>query len=220
MKVLLLRHGESVSNNKNQFTGLIDKELSDIGIKQGNLASEYIINNYKVDKIYSSSLKRAIQTAKFVADKLNKEIIIKNDLVEYNAGDWEGMTLDDIKVAYPKESDVWVKDISQVETPNGQKMSVFYDIKRKAFDEIIEENKGFDGTILIVGHVIALMCIVCHITKVDIKYLKDIKYFPNASMFEFDYDEKTKTFTNIKWGYSDYLQGLITSKYDDWNTKK
>lgn len=219
MEVLLLRHGESVSNNKNQFTGLIDKELSDIGIKQGNLASEYIISNYKVDKIYSSSLKRAIQTAKFVADKLNKEIIIKNDLVEYNAGDWEGMTLDDIKVAYPKESDVWVKDISQVETPNGQKMSVFYDIKRKAFDEIIEENKGFDGTILIVGHVIALMCIVCHITKGDIKYLKDIKYFPNASMFEFDYDEKKKTFTNIKWGYSDYLQGLITSKYDDWNNK-
>ena len=220
MKILLQRHGESVSNKQNLFTGLMDKELSDIGIAQGKLASEYIINNYKVDKIYSSTLKRAVQTAHFTADKLNIEVIQKKDLVEYYAGDWEGKKLDDIKVLYPAESDIWVKDISKVETPHGQKMSDFYNIKTKAFDEIINENKGFNGTILIVGHVLALMCIICHITKGDIKYLKDIKYFPNASMFDFDYDEKTKTFTNNKWGYCEYLQGMITSTYDDWNDDK
>ena len=220
MKVLLQRHGESVSNKQNLFTGMMDKELSELGIKQGELASKYIINNYTVDKIYSSPLKRAVQTAQFTADKLQKQIIIKNDLVEYFAGDWEGKVLSDIKVLYPKESDIWAKDLSKVETPNGQKMTDFYDIKRKAFNEIIEENKGFDGTILIVGHVIALMCIICHITKGDIKYLKDINYFPNASMFDFDYDEKTNTFTNNKWGYAEYLQGMITSTYDDWNENK
>lgn len=219
MKILLQRHGESVSNKQNLFTGLMDKELSDIGIAQGKLATEYIINNYKVDKIYSSTLKRAVQTAKFTADLLHKEVIQKKDLVEYFAGDWEGKNLDDIKVLFPKESDMWIKDISQVETPHGQKMSDFYKIKTKAFDEIIAENKGFDGTILIVGHVLALMCIICHITKGDIKYLKVIKYFPNASLFDFDYDEKTNTFTNNKWGYSEYLQGMITSTYDDWNNK-
>ena len=216
MKVLLQRHGESQSNKQNLFTGLMDLDLSEIGLKQGKLASEYLINNYKIDKIYSSPLKRAYNTAKFTADKLNLDIIVKDDLVEYYAGDWEGHKLEDIKVLYPTQAEQWKNDISKVQTENGQKMTDFYDIKKKAFDSIIDENKGFEGTILIVGHVLALMCIICYITKHDIKYLKDINYFPNASMFDFDYDEKAKTFTNIKWGYADYLQGMITSKYDDW----
>ena len=220
MKILLQRHGESESNKLNLFTGLMDFDLSDVGVKQGKLASDYIVNNYKIDKIYSSPLKRAYHTAQFTAEKLGLDIIVKENLVEFCAGDWEGHNLDEIKVKYPQQYEQWKNDMSKVHTENGQKMSDFYDLKVKAFEEIINENKGFEGTILIVGHVLALMCIICHITKGDIKYLKDIKYFSNASMFDFDYDEKTKSFTNNKWGYADYLNGLITSTYDDWNSEE
>ena len=219
MKIILQRHGESQYNNKNLFTGTLDIDLSDIGIKQGQLASDYIVNNYKIDKIYSSPLKRAYHTAKFTADTLNCDIIVKNGLIEYCGGDWEGQNLDEIKIKYKDQSEQWKKDISKVHIKNAQEMPDFYNLKAKAFDEILDENKGFDGTILIVGHVLALMCIVCHITKHDVKYLKDINYFPNASIFDFDYVEKTKIFKNNKWGYADYLNDLITSTYDDWNDK-
>lgn len=217
MKIIFQRHGESKYNNQNLFTGLRDIDLSDVGIRQGELASNYIINNYKIDKIYSSPLKRAYHTAMLTAEKLNLDIIVKDNLVEYCGGEWEGQNLDEIKIKYPDQYEQWKKDISKVHIKNAQEMPDFYKIKAKAFDEIMDENKGFDGTILIVGHVLALMCIICHITKDDVQYLKDIKYFPNASIFDFDYNETTKEFTNNKWGYADYLDDLITSTYDDWN---
>lgn len=220
MKILFERHGESELNKQNIFTGSIDADLSDVGVKQGKLAADYITNNYKIDKIYSSPLIRAYHTAQFVAEKINLDIIVKDSLVEYNGGDWEGKNLDELKTKYKEEYETWKNDISKIHIKNGQKMSDFYDLKVKAFDEIMKENDGFDGTILIVGHVLALKCMICHIVKNDIKYLKDIGYFSNASMFEFDYDPKTGTFINNKWGYADYLNGLITSVYSDWRNDK
>lgn len=218
MKIIFQRHGESKYNSKNMFTGTSDIDLSDIGIKQGELASNYIVKNYKIDKIYSSPLKRAQCTAMFTAEKLKLDIIIKDGLIEYHGGDWEGQNHDDIKIKYPDQYYQWKHDISKVNIRNAQTMPDFYNLKAKAFEEILDENKGFNGTILIVSHVIALRCIICHITTHNLSHLKDIDYFPNASMFDFDYDEKTKKFTNRKWGYADYLGDLITSTYDDWKS--
>lgn len=219
MKIIFQRHGESKYNNENMFTGTLDIDLSDVGVKQGKLAANYIVNNYKIDKIYSSSLARARNTAMFTAKELNIDIIVKEGLIEYCGGDWEGMKLNDIKLKYPDQYDQWKYDLSKVNIQNAQSMPDFYKIKVKAFDEILRENKGFNGTILIVSHVLALKCIICYITKHDVSYLKDIDYFPNASIFDFDYDETTNQFTNNKWGYADYLENLITSTYNDWKSQ-
>ena len=215
MKILLERHGESVSNKGNCFTGLQDVELSVVGMKQAELAANYMVENYTIDKIYSSPMIRARQTAYFVSKKLNEELIIKDDLREFYAGDWEGKNIDDLKTLYPVQYGYWVNDLIKAHPENGQKMSDFYDIKINCFKEILKENKDFDGTILITSHVLSLMCILCEITKKDKNELNNVGYFPNASLFDIDYDYNTNQFNIIKWGYADYLDNLITSVYTD-----
>ena len=69
MRLILLRHGESQWNLENKFTGWEDVPLSETGIKEAEISAKKLIeNNIKVSTIHTSLLKRAINTAKIVAE--------------------------------------------------------------------------------------------------------------------------------------------------------
>ncbi|MCX6486009.1 MAG: phosphoglyceromutase [Actinobacteria bacterium] len=62
--VILLRHGNSVWNQENLFTGWVDVELSDQGRAEAKRAGELLAESgLKPDLVYTSKLKRAINTA-------------------------------------------------------------------------------------------------------------------------------------------------------------
>ena len=59
MKLTLLRHGESVWNKENKFTGWTDVPLSEKGIEEAKNAGKLLkANNYNFDVAYTSVLKR------------------------------------------------------------------------------------------------------------------------------------------------------------------
>ena len=68
-RIVLLRHGQSLWNKENRFTGWTDVDLSEQGIKEavkaGNLLKE---KGFVFDKAYTSYLKRAIKTLNYVLD--------------------------------------------------------------------------------------------------------------------------------------------------------
>lgn len=69
MRLILLRHGESKWNLENRFTGWEDVPLSKTGIKEAAISADKLVkNNIKVSTIHTSLLKRAIDTAKIVAE--------------------------------------------------------------------------------------------------------------------------------------------------------
>lgn len=62
-KIVLLRHGESVWNKLNKFTGWVDVDLSEKGLEEAKKAGEWLKENqYEFDIAYTSVLKRAIKT--------------------------------------------------------------------------------------------------------------------------------------------------------------
>lgn len=80
MKLILLRHGESKWNLDNKFTGWTDVELTQKGISEAKSSAALLIQNkINVDSIFSSILKRAINTAKIVS----KIIKFPNSLIQY-----------------------------------------------------------------------------------------------------------------------------------------
>ena len=75
MKLVLLRHGQSVWNLENKFTGWTDVGLSDKGIEEAKEAGRKLKeNNFKFDVAYTSVLKRANDTLEYVKKQLNAEI--------------------------------------------------------------------------------------------------------------------------------------------------
>ncbi|MDR1593320.1 MAG: 2,3-diphosphoglycerate-dependent phosphoglycerate mutase [Prevotellaceae bacterium] len=75
-KVVLLRHGESVWNNENRFTGWTDVDLSPKGIEEAVLAGNTLKENgFSFQKAYTSYLKRAVKTLNGVLDVMNLDWI-------------------------------------------------------------------------------------------------------------------------------------------------
>ncbi len=71
-KVVLLRHGESVWNKENRFTGWTDVDLSEQGIREGQRAGKLLkAEGYRFDMAFTSVLKRAIRTLWLTLEELD-----------------------------------------------------------------------------------------------------------------------------------------------------
>ena len=72
-KLVLLRHGESVWNKENRFTGWTDVDLSERGVKEAREAGKVLKENgFFFDLAYTSFLKRAIKTLNFALEEMDQ----------------------------------------------------------------------------------------------------------------------------------------------------
>jgi 2,3-bisphosphoglycerate-dependent phosphoglycerate mutase len=72
-KLVLLRHGESIWNKENRFTGWTDVDLSDEGVQQAKMAGELLKKHgYNCDTGFTSFLKRSIKTLHLVLEELDQ----------------------------------------------------------------------------------------------------------------------------------------------------
>ncbi len=104
-KLILLRHGESQWNLENRFTGWVDVPLSPRGEEEARKAGEKL-KNIKIDKRYTSVLKRAIDTdliAMEVAGKLDVPVERDKALNERHYGALQGLNKEETAQKYGKE---------------------------------------------------------------------------------------------------------------------
>ena len=90
--LILIRHGQTHDNTQNILTGRRDVDLTETGAAQAHAAGE-LLKNYKIDKVYSSPLKRAFNTAALAltaAGQTAVEIEKREEITEMDAGDFTG----------------------------------------------------------------------------------------------------------------------------------
>ncbi len=72
IKLVLVRHGQSIWNLENRFTGWTDVDLSETGVKEAQYAAKELIKaNYTFDYAYTSVLKRAIRTLWIILEEMD-----------------------------------------------------------------------------------------------------------------------------------------------------
>ena len=106
MYLVLVRHGESVWNKENRFTGWTDVELSDKGIEEAKEAGILIRNTFiNFDIAYTSVLKRANDTLYLILKELNINIPIHYSykLNERHYGALQGFNKEEIRNKYGEE---------------------------------------------------------------------------------------------------------------------
>lgn len=106
-KLVIVRHGQSLWNLENKFTGWTDVGLSDKGIEEAKNAGLLLKElNYKFDIAFTSVLKRANDTLYYILDELNeRNIPIKYSykLNERHYGALQGLNKDETKEKYGEE---------------------------------------------------------------------------------------------------------------------
>jgi len=110
--LILLRHGNSVWNQDNLFTGWVDVELSDLGRQEAKRAGELLAQSgLKPDLLYTSRLKRAINTANIALDAADRSWIdVKRDwrLNERHYGALQGKDKAQTLAEYgPEQFQIW-----------------------------------------------------------------------------------------------------------------
>jgi len=81
MEIYFVRHGQTVWNVEKRFQGLSDSPLTELGITQAKLLGEKL-KDIKFDKFYSTSLKRANDTANYIKGNREQEVEIFDDFEE------------------------------------------------------------------------------------------------------------------------------------------
>ena len=206
VKIFIVRHGYSLGNEKDLITGHYDCDLAEYGFKQANLVSDYIVKNIKLDKIYSSSLCRAVNTIKPVADALNMPIIKEDAFKELSAGEWEGLSFNQVMELYPKEFTAWINKEEGAGPVGGETWESVQKRASKRLEEIIKENDG--KNILLCSHGGVIKTLNCYFMGMDITKMNDIEWASNASITEVWYDDGK--YTIKKFSFDDYLGELKT----------
>jgi len=133
MKLVLLRHGESVWNKENRFTGWTDIGLSETGISEARQAGDALrANGFDFDVCYTSYLKRAIHTLNIVLERLDREwlpVFKSWKLNERHYGALQGLNKSETAAEYGEgQVKIWRRS---------------FDIKPPALDETDERNPKF-----------------------------------------------------------------------------
>ena len=106
-KLVIVRHGESVWNLENKFTGWTDVELSEKGIIEAKQAGKLLKKkNYHFDIAYTSLLKRANDTLTYILEELNEKNIpvhYSYKLNERHYGALQGLNKDETRKKYGEE---------------------------------------------------------------------------------------------------------------------
>lgn len=183
--IILVRHGETSWNKKKKLQGQIDIPLSKTGLRQANLVAKRI-KILDITKIYSSKLKRAIQTASVISRELNLPFVIDEGLNERAYGEHQGKNWKDIQHYYKNE-----KTYFNHFKPDGGESNIEFG-ERVVFtlDRIIDENKG--KKILIVCHGGVIHALARHLRKIPHEQITNF-HFPNTSLTIYHIDKEKIT---------------------------
>ncbi len=168
--IYLVRHGESEANVQKRYSGITDVDLSEKGKLQAAAAGKRLLAE-KISNVYSSPLKRAVDTAKIICREINldeNKIITEDCLIEVNFGVFENLTWDEIILKYKEESEKWIYERHKYKFPDGE-----------SYDDIIKRTADFIDSVpdnsLIVTHFGVIQSILLYLGISDDNNLWDFK---------------------------------------------
>jgi phosphoserine phosphatase len=128
--------------------------------------------------IYSSPLKRAMDTAGAIARYHNIEITPDPGLMEVHVGEFEGMTLDKFASGFSQFMVDWQTKGDAVNFAGGENLGKFKERVWASVQRIIQSN--MDGTVAVVSHYFVTATIVCVALGLPITHLVRIRIQPSS----------------------------------------
>ena len=190
--LILLRHGQSLWNLENRFTGWEDVDLSERGVEEAKNAGKIMNKNMiKIDKIFSSVLKRANRTAEIAIKEMNLEnfwnkqnliMTCNENLNERNYGDLVGLNKDETVKKYGKDQvHIWRRSYD-TQPPGGESLEDVVKRVGPFFSNYIEPQIEDDKNILVVAHGNSLRALMIKVGLYEPKEISKIE-IPTGTPF-------------------------------------
>jgi len=164
-RLFLIRHGQTDGNVALRYYGHTDIVLNERGRDQARgLAIR--LSHKPLDRIYSSDLARAYETARIIAGGQGLDVQRSRRLREIDLGDWEGLTFEEIKARDEELVRQWMVEFETFRMPNGESVAEFRSRVEDEIKNIIAKNR--DQTVAIVTHGGVTRMVLCYLLGWDL----------------------------------------------------
>lgn len=182
LRLILVRHGETVWNQENRWQGQADVPLSSSGQTQAQrLAQRLVQERRQVHAIYSSDLSRAFQTAQILGDSLGMPPLPEQGWREMDIGRWSGLTTAEVATRYAEE---WERLRSGEDLPRGggETFAQFQERLVHAVQRLFARHAG--QQVMIVSHGGAVRAFLLHCRGLAMNQFREIEKIGNTGVSE------------------------------------
>lgn len=166
-KLILVRHGETEGQSSIRYHGRTDVALDARGRCQMKAAARALAHE-AFTKVFASTLIRSLEGARIIAGEAASIVTIE-EFIEIDFGKFEGLTLEEIREAYPQEFERWqrMRLEASYRYPGGESGADFRTRVRSGLERMFglwrDESAEFVGTALLVAHRGVIRIILQHL---------------------------------------------------------
>ena len=157
MRLLLIRHGESVGNSENRLQGQEDYDLTERGRRQALVTGERIAAE-GITCVYTSPLLRALATARTLAARLGCVPVALPGLSEYHVGEVSGLTYAEVRQRFAADPAMAALPAAERAYPGEEGRENFFRRVSEAIWGIVERHAAEEVAVVSHGGPIALFC--------------------------------------------------------------
>lgn len=182
--IILARHGETEWNAEEIFRGRIDVDLNETGIGEAELLAEHL-SYMAIAAVYSSPLKRALQTAEMIARHHDVKVEVSPQLIDLDYGEWQGLSHETVRDRYGQLYHEWLNSPQLVKMPAGESLD---DVRRRAISLVEDITAKAEGTVVLVSHRVVHKVLICALLALDISHFWNIR-IDTAGISVFAYED-------------------------------
>lgn len=190
-KLIAIRHGQSLWNLENRFTGWVDVDLSPQGEAEAKAAGELLAGTH-IDCVFTSALKRAIRTADIALDVMALHGLPRTQhqaLNERHYGDLQGLNKDECREKFGEEQvHIWRRSYD-IPPPNGESLQDTQARVIPYYEQEIVPQLRQGKTVLVVAHGNSLRSLAMHLENLSKEEVLQLN-IPTGKprVYEFDTD--------------------------------
>lgn len=179
LSLYFLRHGETTYSRTGGYCGVLDPELTDMGMEMAQAFSR-VYQAIEWDAVYVSPRQRTIATAKPLCEAVGLEMQLRDGLREIDYGQWEGQTVEYVKEHYAEDYVRWLTEPAWNPPTGGETAVQVASRAALAIAEIGEKHST--GNVLIVSHKATIRILLCSLLGIDLGRFRDRIDMPVASV--------------------------------------
>jgi probable phosphoglycerate mutase len=159
VRILLARHGETVSNLEGRWQGQTDSPLTERGLAQARQLGRALAEE-PLAAVYSSDLGRALDTAREVAAPHGLAVTADTRLRELHVGSWSGRLGSEVRTEFPELIALWRDQPAELVLPEGESLAQAHARAVAFIDDMMPRH--FGQLIAIITHGAVGQCLLVH----------------------------------------------------------
>ena len=155
-RLILVRHGETLWNSELVYRGRSEIDLSTRGTWQAECLGVSLAQQ-EISAIYTSPLSRARQTADAIGRATGVDVADEQGLIDLDCGEWEGLSVEEVKRRNPELSRLWQSSPHLVRLPGGESLDDVTQRVAPLLDNVLRQ----EGVVVLVSHRVVHKVAIC-----------------------------------------------------------